>query len=106
MWPVPPASSCAASRPTAESGGSRQPASRRAPCCTSSTTSTGCSSSTGSPVAATCTPERHTSRRGSRTLRAVPFPRKFLNDGEDVVLDLHPHWWYFAKPVATLVLLL
>ena len=37
---------------------------------------------------------------------AVPFPRKFLNDGEDVVLDLHPHWWYFVKPVATLVLLL
>jgi uncharacterized membrane protein YdbT with pleckstrin-like domain len=36
----------------------------------------------------------------------VPFPRKFLNDGEDVVLDLHPHWWYFVKPVATLVVLL
>jgi len=36
----------------------------------------------------------------------MPFPRKFLNDGEDVVLDLHPHWWYFVKPVATLVLLL
>ena len=36
----------------------------------------------------------------------MPFPRKLLNDGEDVVLDLHPHWWYFAKPVATLVLLL
>ena len=36
----------------------------------------------------------------------MPFPRKYLNDGEDVVLDLHPHWWYFAKPVATLVLLL
>ena len=34
----------------------------------------------------------------------VPFPRKYLNDGEDVVLDLHPHWWYFSKPVATLVL--
>ena len=36
----------------------------------------------------------------------MPFPRKFLNDGEDIVLDLHPHWWYFVKPVATLVLLL
>ncbi|MBV9253609.1 MAG: PH domain-containing protein, partial [Actinobacteria bacterium] len=36
----------------------------------------------------------------------MPFPRKFLNDGEDVVLDLHPHWWYFVKSVATLVLLL
>jgi uncharacterized membrane protein YdbT with pleckstrin-like domain len=36
----------------------------------------------------------------------VPFPRKFLNEGEDIVLDLHPHWWYFVKPVSTLVLLL
>ena len=36
----------------------------------------------------------------------MPFPRKFLNDGEDVVLDLHPHWWFFVKPVTTLVLLL
>ena len=36
----------------------------------------------------------------------MPFPRKFLNDGEDIVLDLHPHWWYFVKPVSTLVLLL
>lgn len=37
---------------------------------------------------------------------SVPFPRKFLNDGEDVVLDLHPHWWYFVKPTSTVVLLL
>ncbi len=37
------------------------------------------------------------------TLRAVPFPRKLLNDGEDVVLDLHPHWWYFVKPALLLV---
>jgi uncharacterized membrane protein YdbT with pleckstrin-like domain len=29
----------------------------------------------------------------------VPFPRKLLNEGEDIVLDLHPHWWYFVKPV-------
>jgi uncharacterized membrane protein YdbT with pleckstrin-like domain len=29
----------------------------------------------------------------------VPFPRQLLNDGEDVVLDLHPHWWRFVKPV-------
>ena len=24
-----------------------------------------------------------------------------LNEGEQVVLDLHPHWWYLAGPVAT-----
>jgi uncharacterized membrane protein YdbT with pleckstrin-like domain len=33
----------------------------------------------------------------------VPFNRKLLNDGEDIVLDLHPHWWFFAKPAAALV---
>jgi uncharacterized membrane protein YdbT with pleckstrin-like domain len=33
----------------------------------------------------------------------VPFPRKLLNDDEDVVLDLHPHWWFFAPPLAALV---
>jgi len=33
----------------------------------------------------------------------VPFPRKLLNDGEDVVLDLHPHWWFFAPHIAALV---
>jgi len=31
------------------------------------------------------------------TLRAMPFSRKLLNEGEDVVLDLHPHWEYFIK---------
>ncbi|HEX2701635.1 MAG TPA: PH domain-containing protein [Acidimicrobiales bacterium] len=33
----------------------------------------------------------------------MPFPRKLLNEGEDVVLDLHPHWWYFARPVTAVV---
>ncbi|HVM04002.1 MAG TPA: PH domain-containing protein [Acidimicrobiales bacterium] len=33
----------------------------------------------------------------------MPFPRKLLNEGEDIVLDLHPHWWYFVKPVVVLV---
>jgi uncharacterized membrane protein YdbT with pleckstrin-like domain len=28
----------------------------------------------------------------------MPFPRKLLNEGEDVILDLHPHWWFFAGP--------
>jgi uncharacterized membrane protein YdbT with pleckstrin-like domain len=34
----------------------------------------------------------------------VPFPRKLLNDNEDVVLDLRPHWWFLAKQTAALVL--
>jgi uncharacterized membrane protein YdbT with pleckstrin-like domain len=32
----------------------------------------------------------------------VPFSRKLLNDDEDVVLDLHPHWEYFVKSGAAL----
>jgi uncharacterized membrane protein YdbT with pleckstrin-like domain len=33
----------------------------------------------------------------------MPYPKKLLNDYETVALDLHPHWWYFAKPVMSLV---
>jgi uncharacterized membrane protein YdbT with pleckstrin-like domain len=33
----------------------------------------------------------------------VAFPRKLLNDSEDIVLDLHPHWWFFAPPLFALV---
>jgi uncharacterized membrane protein YdbT with pleckstrin-like domain len=34
---------------------------------------------------------------------AVPFPRRLLNDNEDIVLDLHPHWWFFAWPLLALL---
>jgi uncharacterized membrane protein YdbT with pleckstrin-like domain len=33
----------------------------------------------------------------------VPFPRKLLNDDEQIVLDLHPHWWFFAPPLLALI---
>jgi membrane protein YdbS with pleckstrin-like domain len=33
----------------------------------------------------------------------VAFPTKLLNDGEQVVLDLRPHWIYMAEPTAALV---
>lgn len=33
----------------------------------------------------------------------MPFPRKLLNDHEDVVLDLRPHWWFLSKPALALV---
>jgi uncharacterized membrane protein YdbT with pleckstrin-like domain len=36
----------------------------------------------------------------------MPFPRKFLNEGEEIVLDLHPHWSFFAGPVAAVAALL
>ncbi len=34
----------------------------------------------------------------------MAFPPKLLNDREEVVLDLHPHWWFFIGPVLALVL--
>lgn len=33
-------------------------------------------------------------------------PSHFLNDGEDVILDLHPHWWVFVKPIVAVVVAL
>ena len=34
----------------------------------------------------------------------MPFPERLLNEGEEVVLDLRPHWWYMAGPAAAVVL--
>ncbi|MGI9054081.1 MAG: PH domain-containing protein [Ilumatobacteraceae bacterium] len=34
----------------------------------------------------------------------MPYPKKLLNDYETLALDLHPHWWYFAESVLTLLL--
>jgi len=36
----------------------------------------------------------------------MPYPRRLLNDGEQVSLDLRPHWWYFANHIFTGVPLL
>jgi uncharacterized membrane protein YdbT with pleckstrin-like domain len=33
----------------------------------------------------------------------MTFSEKNLNANETIALDLHPHWWYFAGPVAALV---
>jgi uncharacterized membrane protein YdbT with pleckstrin-like domain len=33
----------------------------------------------------------------------VPFPRKLLNAGETIVLDLRPHWWFMSEPTASLL---
>jgi uncharacterized membrane protein YdbT with pleckstrin-like domain len=33
----------------------------------------------------------------------MAFPRKLLNEGEQVVLDLRPHWSFFVGPAAALV---
>jgi uncharacterized membrane protein YdbT with pleckstrin-like domain len=36
----------------------------------------------------------------------MPFPRRLLNDGEEITLDLRPHWWFFANHIFTGVPLL
>ncbi|MGH8918909.1 MAG: PH domain-containing protein, partial [Actinomycetes bacterium] len=36
----------------------------------------------------------------------MTFPARLLNPGEEVVLDVRPHWWYLAGPVAVAVLVL
>lgn len=33
----------------------------------------------------------------------MPYPRRLLNEGEEVALDIHPHWWFLAGRVATLI---
>jgi len=33
----------------------------------------------------------------------MPLPQNLLNDNESLVLDLHPHWWYFAQSAAMAV---
>src|SRR4051794_3348181 len=33
----------------------------------------------------------------------MAFPRKLLNDNEELVLDLKPHWWYMSKPTGALI---
>jgi uncharacterized membrane protein YdbT with pleckstrin-like domain len=36
----------------------------------------------------------------------MPYPSNLINEGETVALDLHPHWWFFAKHILTGSLLL
>jgi uncharacterized membrane protein YdbT with pleckstrin-like domain len=31
----------------------------------------------------------------------VPYPKKLLNEGEEVALDLRPHWWFFSRHILT-----
>jgi uncharacterized membrane protein YdbT with pleckstrin-like domain len=33
----------------------------------------------------------------------MPFPRKLLNSYEEITVDLHPHWIYFAEPALMLI---
>ncbi len=31
----------------------------------------------------------------------MPYPKKLLNEGEEIALDLRPHWWFFSKHIAS-----
>ena len=33
----------------------------------------------------------------------MPYPKKNLNANETIALDMHPHWWFFAEPAASLL---
>jgi len=33
----------------------------------------------------------------------MAYPSRLLNDNETVSVDLHPHWWFLAGPVAAIV---
>jgi uncharacterized membrane protein YdbT with pleckstrin-like domain len=31
----------------------------------------------------------------------MPYPKNLINEGENIALDLRPHWWYFSKHILT-----
>lgn len=31
----------------------------------------------------------------------MPYPKRLINEGEGVALDLRPHWWFFSKHILT-----
>jgi uncharacterized membrane protein YdbT with pleckstrin-like domain len=31
----------------------------------------------------------------------MPYPKNLINEGENVALDLRPHWWYFSRHILT-----
>ena len=33
----------------------------------------------------------------------MPFPRKYLNEGEDIVVEMRPHWFFLAGPALALL---
>lgn len=46
--------------------------------------------------------ESHPLKLGVVSLRSMPFPRRLLNDYESMVLDLHPHWWFYGPQCLSL----
>jgi membrane protein YdbS with pleckstrin-like domain len=33
----------------------------------------------------------------------MAFPDRLLNEGETVVVDVHPHWWYMVRPTLAVI---
>jgi uncharacterized membrane protein YdbT with pleckstrin-like domain len=36
----------------------------------------------------------------------MPFPSRLLHDGEEVLIDVRPHWWYLAGPAVVLAVVI
>ena len=36
----------------------------------------------------------------------MPYPKRLLKEGEEVALDLRPHWWFFSKHILVAIPLL
>lgn len=34
----------------------------------------------------------------------MAYPQKLLNPGEETIVDLHPHWWFFIKEALFLII--
>ena len=61
----------------------------------------------GNTLRPRCRTRRNTHRRERfRTdyYGDMAFPEKSLNEHEELIVDLNPHWWHFASPLAGLVL--
>ncbi len=58
--------------------------------------------SAGTGAAASAGARSRGAAAASGILPTMPYPKKLLNDYEELAVDLHPHWWYFAEAVAAL----
>ncbi len=38
------------------------------------------------------------------TVNSMAYPQKLLNPGEETIVDLHPHWWFFVKEALFLII--
>ena len=51
------------------------------------------------PVSSPTSTSTVSSARNSRP--RMPYPKHLINEGEEVALDLRPHWWFFSRHILT-----